>query len=209
LVGSPIRPTYREVEVVDISDEMPSPRTCRACGALLLPDLRWCPLCYEPITEFAPRPPQHHGDFVGSPIPTSGHVPHWSRWEKSATTFGPTGRVVATVILVATLLPAISYGNIVYVLTFPVAAAVVLNAVWAKGWVVPDEPDLPPLPVSDMPHPRTPLTGGEQTWRIALWTLGLGVLLVFAYGPVPAKAIVLALAAIVLPWWVFRGFLDR
>jgi hypothetical protein len=128
-------------------------------------------------------------------------------WEKSATTFGPTGRVVATAILLATLLPAISYGNIVFVLTFPVAAAVVLKAIWAKGWVVPDEPELPPLPITEMTHP--PLTREEQAWRIARWTLGLSALLVFAYGPVPAKAVVLALAAIVLPWWFFRGFMDR
>jgi hypothetical protein len=85
------------------------------------------------VRQFAARAPLHHGDFVGTPIPLSGHVPHWSRWEKSATTFGPTGRVVATVILLSTLLPAISYRNIVYMLTFPVAAAVVLNAIWAKG----------------------------------------------------------------------------
>jgi hypothetical protein len=188
---------------------MPSPRTCRKCGKPLLPDLPWCPECYEPVTQFAVRPPLHLGDFVGSPIPTGGHVSHWSRWEKSTTTFGPTGRVVATVILLATLLPAISYGNIVYVLTFPVAAALVLNAVWAKGWVVPDEPDLPPLPVTDTAHPPQPLTSGEQAWRIARRTLGLGALLVFAYGPVPAKATVLALAAIVLPWWFFRVFMDR
>jgi DMSO reductase anchor subunit len=139
---------------------------------------------------------------------TSGHVPHRSRWEKSATTFGPTGRVAATVILLSTLLPAISYANIVYVLTFPVAAAVMLKAIWAKGWVVPDEPDLPPLPV-DEPPPPEPLTTAMRTWRIATWTLGLGALLLFAYGPVPAKAAVLALAAIVLPWWFFRRFLDR
>ena len=139
-------------------------------------------------------------------MPTSGHVPHWSRWEKSATTFGPTGRVVATVILLSTLLPAISYGNIVFVLTFP--AAVVLNAIWAKGWVVPDEPDLPPLPV-DAPPPAEPLTPAMRAWRIAIWTLGLGALLLFAYGPVPAKAAVLALAAIAFPWWFFRGFMDR
>ncbi len=188
---------------------MPSPRTCRKCGKPLLSDLRWCPACYEPVREFAPRAPLHHGDFVGSPIPTSGHIPHWSRWEKSATTFGPVGRVIATMLLFATLLPAISYGGFIYVITFPVAAAVVLRAVWAKGWVVPDEPDLPPLPVTDMSHPPQPLTSEERAWRIARWTLGLGALLVFAYGPVPAKAIVLALAAIVLPWWFFRGFLDR
>jgi hypothetical protein len=140
-------------------------------------------------------------------MPTSGHVPHWSRWEKSATTFGPAGRVVATVILLSTLLPAISYGNIVFVLTFP--AAVVLNAIWAKGWVVPDEPDLPPLPVDEPPYPPEPLTGAMRVWRIATWTLGLGALLLFAYGPVPAKAAVLALAAIGFPWWFFRGFMDR
>jgi DMSO reductase anchor subunit len=140
-------------------------------------------------------------------MPTSGHVPHWSRWEKSATTFGPTGRLVATVILLSTLLPAISYRNIVYVLTFP--AAVVLKAIWAKGWVVPDEPDLPPLPVDEPLHPAESLTAAMRAWRIATWTLGLGALLVFAYGPAPAKAIVLALAAIVLPWWFFRVYLDR
>ena len=138
----------------DRRSNMPAPRSCRNCGKPLVPDLRWCPACYEPAREFAPRAPLHHGDFVGSPIPTSGHVPHWSRWEKSATTFGPTARVVTTLILLSTLLPAISYGNIVFVLTFPVAAAVVLNAIWAKGWVVPDEPDLPPLPVDEPPHPN-------------------------------------------------------
>ena len=141
-------------------------------------------------------------------MPTRGHIPHWSRWEKSATTFGPTGRVVATVILLSALLPAISQGNIVFVLTFPVAAAVVLNAIWAKGWVVPDEPDLPPLPV-EPPRPPEPLTAAMRAWRIATWTLGLAALLLFAYGPVPAKAAVLALAAIALPCWFFRGFMDR
>jgi hypothetical protein len=145
---------------------------------------------------------------LAHPIATSGHVPHRSRWEKSATTFGPTGRVVATAILFVTLLPAISYGNIVFVLTFPVAAGVVLKAIWAKGWVVPDEADLPPLPI-DAPSPPEPLTAAMRAWRIATWTLGLGALLLFAYGPVPAKAAVLAMAAIAFPWWFFRGFMDR
>lgn len=188
---------------------MPSPRTCRNCGKPLLPDLPWCPQCYEPVREFAPRAPLHHGDFVGSPIPTSGHIPHWSRWEKSATTFGPTGRVVATVILFVTLLPAISYGGLIYAITFPMVATVVLRAVWAKGWVVPDEPDLPPRLVTDATDLPEPLTREEQVRRIVGWTLGLGSFLVFAYGPVPAKAVILALAAIVFPWWFFRVYLDR
>ena len=53
------------------------------------------------------------------------------------------------------------------------------------------------------------LTREEQVRRIIRWTLGLAAIVLFAYGPVPAKAIVLALAAIVLPWWFFRAFLDR
>jgi hypothetical protein len=186
---------------------MTSPRTCRKCGKPLLPDLAWCPQCYEPVTQFAARAPLHHGDFVGSPIQTGGHIPHWSRWEKSATTFGPVGRVVATMLLFATLLPAIASTGFTYLIAFPIAAAIVLNAVWAKGWVVPDESDLPPLPVTEMPQP--PLTRGEQIGRTIRWTLGLAAILVFAYGPVPAKAIVLAVAAIVVPWWFFRVFLDR
>jgi hypothetical protein len=186
---------------------MTSPRTCRKCEETLLPDLPWCPRCYEPVTQFAARAPLHHGDFVGSAIPTGGHIPHWSRWEKSATTFGPVGRVVATMLLFATLLPAIASGGFMYLIAFPIAAAVVLNAIWAKGWVVPDEPDLPPLPVTEVGQP--PLSREEQVRRIIRWTCGLGAILVFAYGPVPAKAIVLALAAIVLPWWFFRVFLDR
>jgi hypothetical protein len=58
-----------------------------------------------------------------------------------------------------------------------------------------------------MTHP--PLSREERAWRITRWTLGLGALLAFAYGPVPAKAAVIALAAIAFPWWFFRGIMDR
>jgi hypothetical protein len=110
-------------------------------------------------------------------------------------------------LLFATLLPAVTSGGLMCLIAFPITAVVVLNAVWAKGWVVPDEPDLPPLPMTEVG--QSPLTREEQVRRIMRWTLGLAAILVFAYGPVPAKAIVLALAAIVLPWWFFRVYLDR
>src|SRR5437588_12798690 len=90
-----------------------------AGGKPLLPDLPWCPQCYEPVRQFAARAPLHHADFVGSPIPTGGHIPHWSRWEKSATTFGPVGRVMATVLLLATLLPAITLGGVLPLIALP------------------------------------------------------------------------------------------
>jgi hypothetical protein len=188
---------------------MPSPRICRLCGKALLPDLRWCPQCYEPVVEFAARAPLHHGDFVGPPIHERGHVPHWSRWEKSATTFGPWGRLVATAVLFLTLMPAAAWGGVIYLVTFPFFAALVLRGIWAKGWVVYDEPEVPTLPVVVTPRAPEPLTGPMQAFRIARWSLGLTAILLFAYGPVPAKAIVMGLAAIVLPWWFFRGVMDR
>src|SRR5207244_6578884 len=144
-----VQRTFTSAALAPTQDETcPLPRTCRKCGKPLLPDLPWCPQCYEPITQFAARAPLHHGDFVGSPIPTGGHIPHWSRWEKSATTFGPVGRVIATVLLVATLLPAITSGGFMCLIAFPIAAAVVLRAVSAKGRLGPDPPALPAVLVT-------------------------------------------------------------
>ena len=73
---------------------MTAPRTCRACGAPLHGDVRWCLHCYEPARELTPRAAVWaQGEFVDNPIHTGGPVPHWSRWEKTATTFGPWGRI--------------------------------------------------------------------------------------------------------------------
>ena len=69
-------------------------RTCRSCGAELPGVVRWCTRCYEPVRELTPREPVWAaGEFVDQPIVRSGAVPHWSRWEKSATTFGPSSTV--------------------------------------------------------------------------------------------------------------------
>ena len=188
---------------------MTAPRTCRACGADLPADIRWCTRCYEPAREFSPRGPIHRGDFVDRPIHQRGNVPRWSRWEKSATTFGPGGRIVATVLLVSTLLPALAYKGIVYVITFPVFAAVVLREIWAKGWVVPEEPGeksvaqpptAPPAPAD--PEPISAI-------RVIRWTLGVIAVAAFAYGPVEVKAAVVALAAIALLVWFWTAVDGR
>jgi hypothetical protein len=83
---------------------------------------------------------------VGAPVASGGNAPHWSRWEKSATTFGPAGRIALTAGFFASVLVAGSSGLIVYVLLSPLLGWVLLPAIWAKGWVVPGEPDTQPLP---------------------------------------------------------------
>jgi len=191
---------------------VPAARTCRACGTGLPGDVRWCALCYEPVREFTPRAPLHAAGTIAGPlVHTGGNAPHWSRWEKSATTFGPTGRIVASGMLFLTLPLAWSFGLILYVVLFPVVAVTVLASIWAKGWVVPDEPDLPPLP--DAPRhdaaPPPPLTTAQWVWKITWWALVVAACAAFAYGPLPVKAGVLALGTVFGLYAFWRGFLSR
>jgi len=117
---------------------MTASRACRACGAELPGVVRWCLRCHEPVRELTPREPVwREGEFVDQPVHTGGAVPHWSRWEASATTVGPWGRIILTVALIATLPVAALFGMFMFVIWFPVIAIVGLRGIWAKGWVIP------------------------------------------------------------------------
>jgi hypothetical protein len=193
---------------------MTAPRTCRACGAELHGDVRWCLQCYEPARELTPRRAVWApGVFVDNPIHTRGAVPHWSRWERSATTLGPTGRVVATVVFLSTVSMALSAGGFLYVLLFPVTASVVLPAIWARGWIVPgdDARDIrrATVPRTD-PHPGAPITKAMLVWR-CVWMAGVVVACwIFAYSPsVAAKAAVLGLATVTAVVLFWRSFFVR
>jgi hypothetical protein len=119
---------------------MPVARTCRACGAPLPPDLRWCERCFAPVTLYSPRERLHEpGTFVGSPI----HDVRTSRWRAGPTSFGPVGRIAWTVGLL---------------LFFPWWALVVpLSAIWRKERVAPDAPPT----VLDRFRERYPALGRE------------------------------------------------
>jgi hypothetical protein len=192
----------------DTAGEMPAPRNCRSCGAPLPADVRWCARCYEPARELSPRAPLHRGDFVGPAIATGGHRPHWSRWQRSATTFGPGGRIACTVAFLLTIPLALSWGMFLWVLFLPVTAPFVLGAIWTQGWVVPDEPDLPPLPDRPKPAPPPP-TRAEVAFRAARWVVVVGACAAFAYGPLQVKAAVLGLSTLVGMAAFYRGFLSR
>lgn len=142
---------------------------------------------------------------------TRGHSPHWSRWERSPTTLGPLGRVVATLLFLATLPLGLQSGFFIYPFVFPMVAIVVLGGIWAPGWIVPGETELPPVPDAPRvePAPEPPPTTVMVVFRLVASTVGVGALLVFAYGPTQTKAAVLGLAVLGGLYAFFRGFLVR
>ena len=122
------------------TEGMPIGSLCRACGAPLRPDLEWCGTCYTRVTNFAARPPVHEpGTFVGVPRPDV----RTSRWQGSATTMGPVGRIVLTIVLL---------------LLFPWWAMVLpLRGVWRRARV----PEGAPPTALDRFRDRHPLLGRE------------------------------------------------
>ncbi len=114
---------------------MPAPRECRSCGSDLSPEVRWCIHCYAPVTEFAARPASAPGNFVDVPR----HDMAYSRWTKSATSFGPRGRVIATLLVIAcgpwTLYGGFQIANpffLWYLLGYMIAAVLVLKHIWVR-----------------------------------------------------------------------------
>lgn len=118
---------------------MTAPRTCTACGAALPGDVRWCLQCLEPVRELTPREPQWHpGEFVDNPTHEGRTVPHWSRWERSATTLGPVGRTVATAVTVLWAMSCAVASPLTLIFVAPVMS-LVLYEIWQPGWIVPGD----------------------------------------------------------------------
>lgn len=193
---------------------MTAPRNCRACGAALPGDVRWCLRCYEPVTELTARAPMWApGEFVDNLVHRGGAVPHWSRWERSTTTLGPWGRIGLTVGLFLTLPLAFSFGMFLYLIWFPVVAIVGVRGIWAKGWVVPGEAEAPVRPAAverrDV-HPEPPMTKAMIAWRAAWMGAVLAGCLLFAYWPsATVKAVVLAVATLFGLYFFWRGSFTR
>jgi hypothetical protein len=114
-----------------------APRVCRSCGADLALDVRWCTLCFAPITEYAARERLHDG-FVGSPQPAVRS----SRWTKAGPlAFGPVGRILVTA-LVLLMGPwgSPSFFTIMYVPIWLGLSIVVLKQVWRRERLDDDAP---------------------------------------------------------------------
>jgi hypothetical protein len=194
---------------------MPAPRTCRRCSEPLGPDVPWCGQCSEPVRQFAARPPLHDGQsFVGTPSHARTPGGHYSRWEKTATTFGPTGRIGWTVALVGYLILGASSTFILLWFVQLFIAGWLLKEIWKRGWtVIPSSEqrtaDPKPLPASPTeappaPAPEPPLELGTIMGRalmIACVTAGLAV---FLWGSQDAKGGVAMAAGLVALYAVFR-----
>jgi hypothetical protein len=132
---------------------------------------------------------------------TGGSVPHWSRWEKSATTFGPVGRVATTVVAVLWLLGAAVNSPLTLIFVVPVAS-VALHAIWAKGWVVPgDEPATPPSdPMSSWLWDRSEFLA---TLAVAAITVAAVGLLMYSNDPI-VRFVVIVTVVVVGSFALFR-----
>jgi hypothetical protein len=203
--------------------KMPAPRNCRACGAALPADVRWCLRCYAPATEFAPRARLHPDGVAGTPRPTE----LTSRTKASATTWGPAGRIAVTVVLGLVTLQnvvmmttnglgfALIWGLTVF-LGWTVFVVIALRQVW-KAVPVDDAFVPPKFRVKDVwragvapaegDAPR--LTNAMIVWRIVVGIALLAAFVAFRTGPNAVKAAVMATAAVVGLYAFIRGFWAR
>lgn len=189
---------------------MTAPRTCRACGTALSPDVRWCLRCYEPVRELAPRAPQL------PPLPSvfePKHESEMSRWKAGATTFGPVGRLVVTGIVV--LMAPGSRDVMSLVIMWPcylLLAGVVLRSTWRRDYVdtTGDARRAPEPSTAPSGEPvRTPLPRATVVAWALLGALGAGTAIVWtASGHVGRGIIGIAASAaalVLMMRWSIRG----
>ncbi len=71
--------------------------TCPNCGVRVTPDLTWCGQCLQALPRRTAPWMQHR------PTDEPKHVAVFSRWQGGPTWFGPVGRVLMTIALLAGL----------------------------------------------------------------------------------------------------------
>jgi hypothetical protein len=93
---------------------------------------------------------------------------------------------------------------IVYLSTFPFIGVVLLREIWAKGWFVPEEPEVRSgVPMKKTPPEPEPI----GATRVLRWSAASAGVVAFARGPVEVKAAVIDVATIGLLVW-FRTAFD-
>ncbi len=161
---------------------MTAPRVCRSCGADLALDVRWCTFCFAVVTEFEQRIASP-GGFVDVPR----HDVRYTRWRGGPLTFGPAGRLVITVGLALGLpiafwtMGTAFWGlGLWFLLGYSILSAVVLQSVWRRMPVGPDETE--EVHRSSGFRNRHPRLGHEiHVPKLVLGVIGLALLGVLGY----------------------------
>ncbi len=206
--SAPQRNLHEPMPCADTSSVTAS-RTCRTCGAHLSGTVRWCGQCHEPVRELTAREPVwHDGEFVDQPIHTGGAVPHWSRWEKSATTFGPVGRITITTFAVLWVMSAAIRSPLTIVFVLPLVV-VLIRSVWQRGWVVPAHLTAKHAAPAAEPESQGRWADGEiqRAVVIAVISLAGGAVLFSVDDPIP-RFIVVVTAIVALAAWALRKVGD-
>ena len=165
-------------------------------------------MCYEPVREFASRPPLHEGApeperswrirLTSSADELAGG--HYSRWNRTATTFGPAGRLIATALLVAWVVNAFFSMFVIFWLTLVSVVGWILREIWKPGWVpaerIVGSAARMPAPRALHPEPATPpaprwIPPRTRVAWIGLGTVILAASLAFAYGGENVQAFVM------------------
>lgn len=153
---------------------------------------------------------------------------HYSRWEKSAATFGPTGRIVGTAAIVLLLVWAFLFVFFIYWIIFAIVGVWVIQQLWKPGWVAPASAaravttgDQMPIiqPITEgfrVPRPEeplapsrpAPLTRGEIAGRIVLAIVGLALIAIFTWGSQELRVAAIGLATMLGMYAFFRSFLT-
>lgn len=124
--------------------------TCASCGGAMRPAERWCSLCLAPRAvrpdvplvadvRSAPAPARASGPYALRP------VPRYSRWRGGSTSFGPRGRILASLLAFVPLvwvfysagLFGLAFGIIWIVFGIPL----VLRDVWKRQRIGYGPPD--------------------------------------------------------------------
>ena len=122
---------------------------CPSCAATIADGATWCPQCYA---RFEPEPTEQEQpeiEPVGEPPlfahPETYRAPPsygWSRWKGGETTFGPVGRVIASLALLIPLYLFFHSGVLGFVgiaMWLFIVMPMALRSIWKRTRIIPPD----------------------------------------------------------------------
>ena len=115
---------------------------CPSCGAHNAPTAEWCTQCYARLDALPSDIEDPRAEAAGAEEREFAHPdatviyqgrPIYSRWHGGETSFGPTGRIVMTVLVVAMGVAfAFNYSPVPFIVWVFIAAPMLLRQIWKR-----------------------------------------------------------------------------